>query len=206
MSKLPITIRIVMMAGVLAVSGMTATGNSGKLDKRFGPPLAVDAAESLFPVDWIKVYAKKDGMFLRIAYQCRTPIDFSFAAAYSVFIDVDNNRKTGFVGGMNDFPIGADYLLQGSTLYRYDYHGVGDYGIDWQWSTVDTVKHEIDGTEAEFWVPIKLLDNAGARVGIIFYGDNTASGVDGESEIDLVPDNALKPGGGGKYLQVQLKP
>jgi len=52
-----------------------------------------------------------------------------------IYLDTDANRTTGFRGGANNFPIGADYLLQGSALYRY----TGSTGTEWSWSSVGIV-------------------------------------------------------------------
>lgn len=154
-------------------------------------PLASDPRESARPCDWVDVCALLEPDSLRLAYQCAEPVDFGRGAAYCVYLDTDNDRATGFRGGEDNFPIGADFLLQGATLYRY----AGSDGVSWAWSSDGEVSYTVEGTWAEFTLPHDLLPIAGNLVRIFLYGDNTAQGVDGNFS-DLLPNDALQNAGG----------
>jgi len=53
--------------------------------------------------------------------------------------------QRGSAAAPNNFPIGADYLLQGSALYRY----TGSTGTEWSWSSVGIVTWSVGSNAAE---------------------------------------------------------
>lgn len=145
---------------------------------------AMDPAEGAQPVDWRKLFLAhdKDALFLR--YTTEGAVDFNKGAAYMVFLDTDQSARTGFQGDSGQFPLGADYLLQGLTLYRYS-----GTGADWTWESLGTISGAAKGNEAEFAIPREQLGDA-AEVDLMLYADNVAEGVGGEV-LDLLPDDAL---------------
>jgi hypothetical protein len=105
-----------------------------------------------------------------------------------LYFDTDNSRATGFRGASDNFPIGADYLLQGNTVYHY----VGG-GTDWNWSQVGVATSAVGGTSnVEFSLPQALIGNP-AVIGLFFLGDNPSIG---GNALDVYPDSALQTGGG----------
>lgn len=48
-----------------------------------------------------------------------------------IMLDTDQSRATGYRGANDTFAVGAEYMLQGFTLYAYT-----GTGIDWGWSPV----------------------------------------------------------------------
>ncbi|HMP75151.1 MAG TPA: hypothetical protein PKE12_02530 [Kiritimatiellia bacterium] len=169
-----------------------------------GTPLERDRVEGVSPCDWTAFYAApaKDG--LRLAYRCAGPIDFNRGAAYCVYLDADGRRDTGFRGGEDNFPIGADYLLQGITLYRYTGDDGPGRGVTWSWSAVGEVPFRVDGAYAEFTLSPALLELHGATLHAFLIADNTADGVGGSTN-DEMPDGALRRGGGGKFIRIKLR-
>lgn len=168
------------------------------------PDVVRDRDEKARPCDWREVSARAKGGQFVIAYQCAQKVDFKIAAVYSVFIDVDRDRATGYRGAMDNFPIGADYLLQGGMLYRYQQNEAQKPGTDWYWDQGTAAQYKLLGNSAEITFPLSKLEGAKNSVDLLFYADNTTEGVKGNF-VDVVPDDALRVGGGGKSINVPLK-
>lgn len=191
-------LRIRMPSAVLMMAVAAHIAGAAKSDWT-GAPLERDPKEGVRPCDWLELHAAPGPKSLRIAYRCVDPIDFSLGAAYCVYLDTDGHRKTGYRGSEDTFPIGADYLLQGATLYRYS----GD-GIGWSWTIVGEAPAEIAGDWAEFTLSERLLPLPDDVIFVFLLGDNTAEGVGGD-RIDEMPNGALRKGGGGKSIRIKMR-
>lgn len=192
-----------ILAGMIILAVMSPL--TGEARPRWaGAPLERGRNNRATPCDWLEVHARFDGPVLRLAYRCTAPIDFGpGAAAYSIYFDTDGNRRTGFRGGDDDFPIGADYMLQGGRVYRY----VGDEGpragLDWAWTLVDAVEYRLDGEWAEFTLKPEHLAIRHNELRFFLFGDNTAENVGGNHP-DYLPERALRAGGGGRHIRLAV--
>ncbi len=164
-----------------------------------GEALETAGANDAQPCSWVEFHAKQVDGALRIAYRSANPIDFNRGAAYCVYLDADNSRTTGFRGGGDEFPVGADYLLQGILLFRYTGNGT-----DWAWEQVGSVPYEVAGDWASFVLSPTLFPIAGDKVGAFLFGDNTAPGVGG-NKTDVMPAGALRAGGGGPFIAIAIE-
>ncbi|MBW7908927.1 MAG: hypothetical protein H3C50_08445 [Kiritimatiellae bacterium] len=180
----------------LAGVSLAITTSSFAQPAWIGEPLEKAEPSDAQPCNWIEFHGSRANDALRIAFRSANPIDFNRGAAYCVYLDADNNRNTGFRGGGNDFPIGADYLLQGIFLFRYTGDGTG-----WAWTQIGEVPHEVAGNWASYTLNASLLPITGASVGAMLYGDNTAPGVGG-NRVDVMPAGALRAGGGGPFIAI----
>lgn len=187
----------VFMVLSLAAAGEVKSGGAGA-------PLERDAREGARPCDWLEFHAATGPQGLRLGYRCADPIDFNRGAAYCVYLDTDGDRGTGFRGGEDSFPLGADYLLQGVTLYRYVGDEGAQRGLAWAWSQVGEAPAQVSENWAEFTLSPELVSIASARVSAFLMGDNTADGVGG-NQTDVMPDGALRQGGGGKRIWIKIK-
>lgn len=167
-------------------------------------PLAVDPKENATPCDWLEFYARPHDGGMQIAYRCAGQVDFSFGAAYSVYLDTDGKRETGYRGSDDQFPIGADYLLQGATLYRYDGDTVERHGLDWLWTSVCVVTYNLDGQWVDFAVTADQLPISAAEINVILIGDNVAGDVRGNYN-DAFPDSALLKSKPDRFIRVPMK-
>jgi len=136
-----------------------------------------------------------DSSRLFVAYVNDGPITLN--AALNMYIDSDQNRQTGFRGTGNDFPIGAEYLLQGANLYRY----TGD-GTSWSWTWVGTSTFALSGNIAEFSIPQSWIGNPSAFA-FFLLGDNTI--YPGGSALDQYPDGAIRSGGSGSFFDYRIR-
>lgn len=147
-----------------------------------------DPEEEAYPCDWISAKGEMTDTELLLAFQTAKPVNLEKGAAYTIFVDTDRNAQTGFRGSSGDYPLGADYLLQGTTLFQYS-----GSGIDWSWDVREPVPHEMDGCEMSLHIEKALLGNPMEGVDVFFLGDNEAPGVEG-SLTDVMPDGALHNG------------
>ena len=148
-------------------------------------------------IDLTQIWLAHDSSNFYLAYQNYGPITTnSVGWGYTLYLDVDSSRATGFRGTSNNFPIGADYMLQGNTVYQY----TGTNGTDWNWSFIGSPTWAAGSSNAEFSIPRAWIGNP-SLVKLLFWGDNTAFG--GSAE-DVYPENALNSGGGGGYLTYRI--
>lgn len=186
----------VMRLSLVTMVGLLPTVGEAKPEWA-NKPLERDPKEGVAPCDWLELHAQAAGGAIQIAFRCAEPIDFAKGAAYCVFIDIDGKRQTGFRGGEDNFPIGADYLLQGATLYRY----AADGGTEWSWSLVGDATYSLAEDWVDYTIPADQMPVNGTEIDIFLLGDNTAPGVDGDKG-DVMPDGALRAGGGGQAIRV----
>ncbi len=139
--------------------------------------LVSDAAES-GELDWKRVWVANDASSFFLGVEMHQPVD-ALTWGHQFYLDTDQQATTGFKGFSGEFAIGADYLLEGSTLVRYT-----GSGNDWSWEFVATVQAGITGDSFEIGIPRTLLDNVGAFE-MIMKAD--AAAVNGAT-IDWYPD------------------
>ena len=184
----------------IVTGGLVLDGNLSD----WGPLVSFGIAPQTFattvtnPVELAQMWIAHDATNLYVAYQNYGPITNGLNAAYNLYLDTDSTRSTGYRGGGNNFPIGADYLLQGSTLYRY----TGSTGTDWSWRQVGVATSATAGSNAEFSVSQSWVGNP-STVNVFFLGDNTA--LPGGTIQDSYPNSALQTGGGGPYVTYKIK-
>ena len=175
-----------------AVSGMTIDGDLAEWAslQSFGTdPDDVSGADNR--IDWLEGWMAHDDASWYVAWRNDGTAELNWA--FNVYLDTDATRASGFRGGADDHPVGAEFLLQGSSLYRYT-----GAGLEWSWSFVGAAAVALDGSQAELSFARALLDNATA-IDVFFLGDNSA--YPGGAGIDLYPDGALRQGGGGAFFR-----
>lgn len=110
--------------------------------------------------------------------------------AYNIFMDSDLSESTGYVVNGT----GADYLMQGQFLFRYEGDGNG-----WDWQFISAVAHAVDGVNHEWKIPSTLIQSP-EKLHIVLNADNVAygSGV----QADYLPDESF--GQGQSYVRYQM--
>lgn len=177
-----------------ATSGLTVDGSLADWEHLtyFGPdPYDTDEA-----INWRDGWWAHDSTSCYLAYRTHGAIS-SFNWGYMVFLDTDRNRGTGYRGGGDNFPLGADYMAQASSIYQYT-----GSGTDWAWSFVGAATNAVSGGTVEMVFPKSWIGNpANEALHLFFYGENAALG---GSTIDVYPDNALNSSGTGGKLGYPL--
>ena len=128
-------------------------------------------------LDITALYLSSDNADLYVAYQNEGPIELNWA--YSLYLDTDAQASSGF----HMYGIGAEYLVQGQSLYRY----TGD-GTTWQWTNAGNVTTAVNVDVMEQRISLVSLGQPVDSIRAIFVGDNTAYA--GGNGTDLVPDGA----------------
>jgi len=103
----------------------------------------------------------------------------------AIYVDTDLDASTGFRGFDNESPIGIEFLIEASSVYRY----VGN-GNSWQWQWAGATNAVSAQNTIEIRVPMNLL-GAPDTFDLFFYGDSSAIGGVG---IDFYPDAVTEPG------------
>ncbi len=97
------------------------------------------------------------------------PLDFH----QNIFIDADQDRATGFIGGGGFLPVGVDFLLQGGTLYSF---ANGANQEAWGWNSVSAVDFDDSpSTDIELALARALIGNPVA-IDLVLNGANTGTG------------------------------
>ncbi len=138
----------------------------------------------------IQVAHATDTGTLYFAYTNDTNIYISWG--FQIFIDTDDNPATGFQGsfaGITNFPIGADYLIEGVNVYQYN-----GTGLDWNWIAAPAaggfqVGRIWSGTTGEVYLPLTWIGSPSGTMSFVCFGNNEFyTGVSGE--YDWYPDGA----------------
>ncbi len=131
------------------------------------------------PINWRQAWMGHDDSRYFIAYQNYNPVSLSWG--YSVYMDSDTDDTTGFRGFSNSFTIGADYLLEGDSLFRYT-------SIDqnlWAWEFIGSVDAIVSEDRVELSFARTLIGNTD-NLRLFFQGDNAAHN---GTSLDRFPDD-----------------
>ncbi|MEM7257370.1 MAG: CHRD domain-containing protein, partial [Pseudomonadota bacterium] len=141
---------------------------------------ADDAAEMTAPntIDWRRLLMTDNDTTLYIGYQNHGTATLSWG--YQIYMDTDNNRNTGFNGFAGEYPLGADYVLEGDELNRY----TGATNTEWSWVSEGLVQIVSAGDSTEVAIELSKLGNP-TTIELFARGDNAAIGGD---QVDFYPD------------------
>ncbi len=136
--------------------------------------------------DFVDLWSASDDENLYFSYLVAGNIDFS-SYYYHIFIDTDMDVSTGYRGSGGDYSIGADYMVENATLYRYN----GSGGSNWSWETVGSLNYatgQSDGdNRIEMSIPYSSLNiSPGNTVWTIFNINQASSPYD---QSDIAPDD-----------------
>lgn len=163
---------IAWLAGAQA-NAITIDGNFG--DWSASHRIGVDAAGDISGgdiVDWRTLWAVFETNTLYVSYETQASVDFAAHAwRYGVFLDTDNNAATGFRGSAGHFAIGAEYYVEGASVYQY-----AGNGTSWIWNYVGGAAYAAAGARLEMGIPSAWLGiSAASRIKLMLYGNNPAT-------------------------------
>lgn len=163
------------------VSNLTINGNLSDWSTltSFGlDPTDVSGANNL--LDWQEGWMAHNASNVYLAYRTLNAVDAGRFWGYQAYLDTDNNTATGY---QND-ALGAEYMLEGQTVWRY----TGD-GESWSWSPQGSTTNAISGQAAEFSFPRSWIGNP-SKLRLMFRGNNAAFGGNAE---DVYPNATANP-------------
>jgi len=130
-------------------------------------PDGADTPGSPGVVDYQLVQAAHDddNFFLRAVLNSSAPL----GSQHNVFIDADLDRNSGYIGGGGQLGLGAEFLLQGSTLYAFS----GASPTAWGWTALGALPANASpNTDIEWSIPRAMLGNPDG-FDFTLFGDNT---------------------------------
>ena len=120
-------------------------------------------------VDYDQIQVAHDDNYFYLRMQLNSSESLGFK--HNVYIDTDFNPSTGFIGGGSELAIGADYLLQGSSVYAF----TGATQTSWGWSFLGTQSvNASPNTDIETRIPRALIGNPDG-FDFTLFGDNAAA-------------------------------
>lgn len=130
--------------------------------------------------DILEVWMAHDETDFYFAYQNDGDINTTTWWPWQVFLDTDSDASSGMQVG-ND--IGAEYMIQGSGLYKYT-----GSGSDWLWQYIEATSNAVDGDIAEFKVSRSVLGMPYALRSVMIARNNIFTGINSASSVDYYPD------------------
>lgn len=140
----------------------------------------VDVADS--QADFLETWLANDEDNLYVAYVNDGPINQSVKWPWQVFFDTDSVRETGYKARTS---FGAEFMLQGSSLFRY----MGS-GRNWSWEYVSSVENSMVGDSAEFKIPRSAIGDVTDML-VLFKASNwTFTGSHAAEGFDYFPNQS----------------
>lgn len=167
----------------------------------FAPDSAGEAGIGPFDVDWNRITIANNSSMetFYIRYALNVGADFdNFPAFYDFFIDADEDRGTGYIGGGSQLPIGADYLIQGANVFSFS--GGDQTTFSWNFVTALTADNSFTNLDISMELPATAIGSP-SNFHFVLLGDNTLSG----NTADYYPDGGDQ-GGGGDYFRYTTEP
>lgn len=134
--------------------------------------------------DFVEGWIAHDNNSLYVAYTNNGDIDTVKSWPWQVYFDTDGAKSTGMKVDDN---IGAEYMLQGSAVFKYT-----GSGSDWSWQYIVTATNAVNGPVAEYKIP-RLALSFPDKLKVLFKARNVAfTGDYAESGVDTYP-RQVKP-------------
>lgn len=129
---------LMTLSNPVADGGITVTpSNNSRADWAGVTAYPVDADESQ-ATDFLAVSMAHDSQNLYIRQQFhRTANSGFFASNQILFFDTDQDRATGYTGPTGSLAIGAEFLLEGTSLFAFA-GGSNQSSFSWNWIGVVT--------------------------------------------------------------------
>ena len=139
-----------------------------------------DVSHADNPLNWRSLIVAHDVDNFYFLYRNDGP--FTLSWGHGMYIDVDGRTDTGFRSFNDAAPIGADILIEGSSVHAYT-----GKGNDWSWSYLGAATAALQNDMIEFSVPRRMLSDA-SELQLYLRASNEPFG---GNIIDLYPDAAL---------------
>jgi hypothetical protein len=147
-------------------------------------------------VDWSQVTIANDSSNLYIRYLMNASTGLNTSTMF--FIDTDSNRDTGYIGGSSQFSIGAEYMIQGATIYSF----IGSTPITWDWNFIGGVNYDtFPNTDMTFSLALSQIGSPTTFSFLLF----STGDILGSYYEDYYVDNA-NLGAAGGYLSYTTVP
>lgn len=147
-------------------------------------------------VDFNVITMAHDSTNLYIRYTTHGGPGYSSAWRYDIFIDLDQDRTTGYIGGGSQFSIGADLLIQGASAFSFA-GGTNQTSFSWNSEGSGSFNELANDYELAF---LQADLSVGSQFDWIAFGDNFPN------TDDYVPDGGSGGSGGTFHTYVIPEP
>ncbi|WP_144394729.1 fibronectin type III domain-containing protein [Pleionea sediminis] len=151
--------------------------------------------------NWRNIKLAHTDSTLYLAYENQTNIYISWG--FQLFLDTDQNKDTGYQqghAGLSSLPIGADYMIEGVNVYRFNPEGT-TWATMWELSPASQgyqVGRIWSGNTGEVFFPLTWIGSPQKGIDFIAVGVNAFYGH--PNEFDFYPDDA----GSGNFFRYSL--
>lgn len=147
-------------------------------------------------VDWHQVFIANDSEYLYVRYvmNASSMLDGSFR----LMLDTDLNRSTGYIGGEGQLSVGAEFMIEGATVYGFT---GGESQTLWSWGS--GTLQDYAGSDNVYQFSISLAALGTDTFNFMLFADGDISGVGAYR--DYYTDNAGLGDSGG-YMQYSTVP
>jgi len=135
-------------------------------------------------IDWKKAWMGHDATHLYFAYNEYDGPELVWGN--QIYLDTDTDGATGFKGFSEQFTLGADYVIEGRDVFKYNSASQNT----WAWTYVGSVDAATNGINVEMKLPRAMLGDP-QHVLLFFLGASTATGGDAT---DYFPDGVSDTG------------
>ncbi|MEO1497036.1 MAG: spherulation-specific family 4 protein [Planctomycetota bacterium] len=144
-------------------------------------------------VDWATATVANDNdhLYLRLTAEAGSTAT-ALGSTHRVYLDTDNDRDTGFVGGADEFAVGADYLILGDSLFAFQ--GATQQTFSWDFLQSVDADDSIVG-DIELAAPLAALGDPDS-LSFFLQANNSATD-------DVLP-NAAVGGPLGAYFSYEV--
>lgn len=175
----------------------TITVDGSRADWSSVTPYTADGQDASGGVDFDTIWIANDDttLYFRLTVFSGSPSFTTDGWRYNLFIDADQDRNTGFIGGSGQYSVGADYLIQGIYVFQF----TGANQTTWGWTLLGTLSWDVQsGTDIELSMPMSTVGFVlGNQFNWIAWSDSNPE--------DFVP-NAANQGIGGDFHSYQIVP
>lgn len=156
------------------------TVDQSRTDWELVTPYSRDPQDASGGADYDTIWMAHDSstLYIRFTTYDGSPPFATDSWRYNIFVDLDQNRNTGFIGGAAQFSVGAEFLIQGISVWAF----AGQNQTDWLWNYVGSGLWNNLGNDVELAFPVSLFSGMGTQFNWIGFGDSTPP--------DHVPDTA----------------
>lgn len=157
------------------------------------PFYPVDSSGDGNPKDLVGVQIAhdSDNVFFRLTFNIQSPPQF-YNGNNRMYLDTDLNRGTGFFGSGGFLSLGADYLVEGTSVYSFTN---GSNQGTWGWAFTGAGSyHDFPNEDVELRLPRSALGDP-AGFDVIFSASSSISG----AVEDYYPNSATGGAAGGAF-------
>lgn len=147
-------------------------------------------------IDWHQITIANDSTnyyFRYVMNDSPALIDGNFR----IFFDTDQNRSTGYIGGASEFSVGAEFMIEGATLYQF----TGGTQDAWSWNWLGLQSYN-DGVTDDFVISTPIASFGTNTFNFMLFSDGFTNSV---AYRDFYVDSSNQGASGG-WLQYTTVP